>query len=201
MIKFPQLHHCGDSRVSRVHVAFEFPQCVVAFFIMVSIRFWKSYVSKSKLCDGESWFISKEATVLTPLSIIIVTITFYLALFTWVIHAACAAVFARQCSAPVGHLTWVTGYPPSKRIFPIIFAIKPQPGVKAFILNKLFTVWGDLGETRQLRQICSHVMNVTWVAPRIFAAIHKFSVLAIVTDDCHANAVLVSHITKDKKRR
>ena len=170
------------------------------------IMIWKSCVSKSKLCDWESWFISKEAAVFTPFSIINVTIIFkplfliLSALFTWFIHAACAFVTARQCSTPVSHFLWVPRYPPSKPSFSTIPGLQ-QPEVNTFILDKLLTVWGDFSETHQLRQICSYVMNVTWVAPTFFAAIHHCCVLAVVTDDCHANSIRVNHVTSDDERR
>ena len=67
------------------------------------------------------------------------------------------------------------------------------------ILNKLFTVRRDSCETRQLRQTCSCVMNVTWVAAFgsiPCAIVHVRSVFTmIVINDCHANAFFVSHIT------
>ena len=47
----------------------------------------------------------------------------------------------------------------------------------------------------QLRQTRPFVTNVSCVASTQFTVIHQRLILAVVTDDCHANSILVSHVT------
>ena len=147
-------------------------------------------ISKSELSDWESQFISEEAAVLTPFCVILVTIATFPS-DTRIFPAACTFLAIRRCASPVSHIFGITGYPPPIRIN----GIKQQHWVKTLVLDKLFTMWGDFSETAQLRQTCSGVMNVSWVTPSRITPIHQCSVLAVMTNDCHANSVLVSHVT------
>ena len=163
-------------------IACQFSQCVAPFlYLMASI-------SKPELYDWRLCLVSEDVAVFTPLIVVRITIT---ASF----YPRCALASICWRSIPIRHLWFVTWHPPSKQ------SISEQTRVMTLIIDKLFTVWGDFGETRQLRQTRSGIMNVTWVTPRRIIAINQCSVLAVVTDNCHANSILVSHITSDVKRR
>ena len=81
-----------------------------------------------------------------------------------------------------------------------MWIVKPKTGVITLILYKLFTVRGNSGKTRQLRQISSCVMNVTWVTPLRFTTSHQLPAFTVVTDNSNANTPLVSHVTVHSKR-
>ena len=70
----------------------------------------------------------------------------------------------------------------------------------AFVLDKLLTVRGDSGEARQLRQTGSCVLNVTGVTAAIVISLHVRSAFTVVTDYCHANSILVTHVAEYCKR-
>ena len=148
------------------------------------------YISKSELSDWESPFISEEAAVLTPFCVILVTIATFPS-DTRIFPAACTFLAIRRCASPVSHIFGITGYPPPIRIN----GIKQQHWVKTLVLDKLFAVWRDVCETRQLRQTRSGIIYVTRVTPSFLTPIHQCSVLTVMTNDCHANSVLVSHVT------
>ena len=134
-------------------VTLQFPQCVVTLIAAISIP-------KPELFDRKLCLVSQQTAVFTPYTIIFITVTTIPGVCAWVGHPACSLTSDR-CSIPVRHLNRITWYPPSVRTNAII-SIK-QNRVITLIFNKLFTVWRDSGETRQLRQTCSCVMNVTWV--------------------------------------
>ena len=43
-------------------------------------------------------------------------------------------------------------------------------------------------------------MDVANITPTVLMAFHTRSRLTVVTDDCHANSILVSHVTKYSER-
>ena len=99
-------------------------------------------------------------------------------------------------SASVRHLSRITWHPPS--VWTAIITVK-QNRVITLILNKLFAVWRDSGETGQLRQTRSYVMNVSWITAWRVISIHMWSAFTVVTYYCHANSTLISHVTEDCK--
>ena len=168
-------------------IALQFTEC------MVTLLIYTIKMSKPKLFDWKLCLVSEETAVFIPFITSRVTVTTKIPIHTWVGHPACALV-TNWCSTPVRHLDRVTWHPPS-----VWITIEEQHWIITLILNKLFTVQRDTGETCQLRQTCSCVMNVTWVAASgfiTFAIVHVRSALTIVTNDCHANALFVCHITE-----
>ena len=151
-------------------------------------------ITKPELFYWQLCLVSEETTVLTPVIVILITITTISGVGTWVGHPACALTTARWCSAPVRHLSRITWHPPS------IWIVKPKTGAITLILDKLFTVRRNSGKSRQLRQFSSCVMNVTRVTPRLFTTSHQLPSFIVMTDDCYANTFLVSHVTVDSKR-
>ena len=139
------------SKSSCYTIAFQFSQGVVPFLASMAS------ISKPELFNWKLCLVSEETAVFTPDTVIFITVTTTLGLYTRVVYPACALATTNWCSTPIGHLCWSTWHPPSKW-FLLIFE---QTRVTALILDKLFAVWGDFGEIRQLRQVRSGVMNVT----------------------------------------
>ena len=114
---------------------------------------------------------SEQTAVFTPYIVILITITWITGVCTGVGHPACALTTSRWCSTPGRHFSGVSWHPPclfnsfpSYQLWPI-----------TLILDKLFTLWGDTSETRQLRQTLSGVMNVSWItALRLASFSHVF---------------------------
>ena len=158
---------------------------------MVTLLATIASIAKPELSNRKMWLLSEETAVLSPHAIIRITIAFISGVCTWFVHPACAPATFR-CPAPVVHLSRITWHQPPMHIV-------KQEGIYTLILDKLFTVWGDCGEARQLRQTRSHVVNVTWVTPLGFISFYQCSVFTVVTDDCHANSVLISHIAESYK--
>ena len=156
---------------------------MITFFVNANIR-------KPELYYGKLCLVSKEATVFAPYLVIWITVASITGVCTWVGHPACALTTARCCSAPVPHLSRITWHPPGN------WTLKLQTRVITLVLDKLLTVWGDSGETSQLRKTRSCVMNVT----KTLLWIHKCPALTVVTDDCHANSLLILHVAINRKR-
>ena len=131
--------------------------------------------------------VSEETAVFTPYIVILITVTTITWVCTWVGHPACALTTTRWCSTPVRHLTRVTWHPPSK-------SSPHRPWMITLVLDKLLTVWWDSGETCQLRETRSCVMNVTWVTTSRTKSVHVRSAFTVVTDDCNANSIFVTHV-------
>ena len=148
-------------------------------------------ISKPELFDRKLCLVSQQTAVFTPYKVILVTVTTKPGVCAWVGPTACALAADRR-PAPVRHLSRITWHPPS-----VWISIVKQNWVITLVLNKLFTVWRDSGETRQLRQTCSCVMNVTWVTTSTAISIHMCSAFTVVTYYCHANSTLISHVTED----
>ena len=142
-------------------------------------------IPKPELLHWKLCLLSEETAVLSPYLVIPVTVTGT----AGVSHTACALTTTGCCPSPVRHLLRITWHPPS------VWTVKPQTGVITLVLYKLFTVRRDSGQTHQLRQTCSCVMNVTYVTTSVFKSIHNSSALTVVTDNCHANTLFVSHVT------
>ena len=167
-------------------VAFQFSESVITF--LATTR----YISKPELFNWQSCLVSEETAVLTPYLVILITVTI-ISTSTWVGHSACALTTARWCSTPVRHLTSITWHPPGKS--------SPQEiWPRTLVLDKLLTVCGDSGETRQLRKTRSCVMNVTWVTTSRITSNNVRSAFTVVTDHRHANSIFVTHITVNSQR-
>ena len=171
-------------------ITLQFSQCVVTFLAATAS------ISKPELFHWKMWFVSEETAVFTPNIVILITVTTISGVCTWIGHSACAHTTGRWCSTPVPHLIWITWHPPSLWTW----TRKPKTWWITLIFDKLFAVWGDCGETRQLRQTRSSVDNPTSVTSCLFVPIHQFSVFTVVAYDCDANSVLVIHVTSDIKR-
>ena len=130
---------------------------------------------------------SEEATVLPPFSVILNTVTNFFFICAVVVHSACALTTIRSCSAPIVHFHGVTWNP--KAIV--------QSRTEALVLDELLTVLGNIDETHQLRDVRSLVVYVTWIRSLWFISLHQRPDLAVVTNDSHANFVLVDHVTCD----
>ena len=154
---------------------------VLLIYLMTSIT--KPELFYWKLC-----LVSQETAVFTPYLVIRITVTAF-SCCAWVVHPACALTTSRRRSTPICHLRRITRHPPS------VWTVKPETWVVALVLDELFTVWRDTGETGQLRQTRSFVMNVTFVTAFIFISSHICPALTVVTDDCHANTLLICHVT------
>ena len=162
-------------------ITFQFSQCVVTLLAVITC------ISKSQLFNWQTCFVSEETAVFTPYIVIVITIT-VISTCAWVDHTACAHTTPRWCSTPVHHLSRITGHPPG-------ISVTYQYWMITLVLNKLFTVWWDSGETRQLRETRSCVMNITCVTTLTFTSLHERSALTVVTDDCNANSIFVTHVT------
>ena len=145
-------------------------------------------ITKPELFYWKLCLVSQNTAVFTPYTVILITVTAKTGVCTRVGHPACALTISR-CSSLVRHLCRVTWYPPSKS------AVYEYPRMVTLVLDKLFTVCGNYGETGQLRQASSSVVNCTWVTPSSFASLHVPPALTVMTDDCHANTLLASHVT------
>ena len=145
-------------------------------------------ISKPELFYWKLCLVSEEAAVFTQYFVILITVTAITGVCTWVGHPARALTTTRWCSAPVRHLQRITWHPPTFSAFEQLWMI-------TLVLYKLLTAWGDSGEASQLRKTNSRVVNVPWVAAWSFISMHICPVLTVVTDDCHANSILVSHVT------
>ena len=144
-------------------------------------------------------FFSKETAVFTQHVIILIAVTSTAAVCTCVGHAACALVGIRRGGpSPVRHLNVVTWDPPS------IWVPHPKEGsAMTFVLDKLLTIRRDVQKTKQLCtacQACYYVMNITYIASWAFRSIDQSPGFTVVTDNCHANSVLVSHVTMNSER-
>ena len=155
-------------------IALELSQCMVAH-----LRFASS-ISKPQLFNWKMCLVSEKAAVFTPYSIIGIAVadcrSFWILriLPTWVSHPACALATAGVCSTPVRHITRVTWHPPA------IIALQQQ-WIKTLILDKLFTVRGDIGEADALLKIRFRVFNISWIRSCLFKSIYQRSVFAVVT--------------------
>ena len=178
-----------QSFISSDAIALKLSQCMVALFITACVV---AYISKPELHHGKMILVTEKSAVFTPYSVIFITVTTITGVCAWVGHPTCALTTDR-CSTPVRHLNRITWHPPGCSIFEHLWTI-------TLILDKLLTVWGNSGETRQLGQTRSCVMNVTCVTSWRFASIHQCSAFTVVTDDCHATSTLVTHVTRDVKR-
>ena len=167
----------------RYAVALQFPQSVIAFLTTFTS------ISKPELFHWKLCLVSQETAVFTPYVVILITVTAITGVCTWVGHPACALT-TDSCSTPVRHLRRITWHPPSVKA-----VILKQHRLITLVLNKLLTVWGDSGEIRQLRQTGSSIMNVARVTTLSFKSFHQRPALTVVTDDCHANTLPVSHVT------
>ena len=127
--------------------------------------------------------IRENTTIFTPHLVIFVTVTRRPRVCAYLGHSACALTTVRWCSASIIHLSGVTWHP---------LAHVCHHRMMTLILDKLFIVWGDFSDTNQLRQNRSGGMNVTYVIAETF---HACSGFTVVTDDCHANSILVTHVT------
>ena len=143
-----------------------------AFFVFSFAS--SGYVSKPELYNWKMGSVSEETAVFTPYLVILVTVTSITGACTRVGHPACALTTARWCSAPVRHLSCIAWYPPSKSL-----VVVNEDRTMTLIFDKLLTVRGDSGETRQLRQTRSRIVNVTWVASLWIASIHQCSALLL----------------------
>ena len=130
-----------------------FSQCVVTL-LSTATSIPKPELFNSKLC-----LVSHQTALITPYTVILIKVTTTPRVCAWLGHPACALTIDR-CSTPVRHLSRITWLPPSVRINAIISP--KQNRVRTPIFTKMFTAWRDTSETRQLRQICPCVMNVTW---------------------------------------
>ena len=148
-------------------------------------------ISKPELFDRKFCLVSQQTAVFTPYTVILITVTTKPGVCAWVGHPTCALTIDR-CSSPVRHFSRITWHPPS-----IWMSIVKQNWVQTLIFDELFTVWRNSGETGQLRQTRSCVMNVTWVTTSTAISIHMCSSFAVVIYYCHANSTLISHVTED----
>ena len=72
-----------------------------------------------------------------------------------------------------------------------------------FVLDKLLTISRDVQKTKKLCtacQACYCVMNITYIASWTFISINQSPGFTVVTDNRHANSVLVSHVTMNSER-
>ena len=164
-------------------IAFQFSQCVVTSVTAARIP-------KPELFNWQMCLVSEETAVFTPYIVILITVTTISWVCTWVGHPACALTTTRWCSTPVRHLTRITWHPPG-----ICSVPSKHHWVMTLVLDKLLTVGGDAGETRQLRETSSCVMNITWVTTPGFKTIYVRSAFTVVTDHCHANSIFITHVT------
>ncbi len=165
-------------------IAFQFSQCVVTLLAAIAC------IAKPQLFNWQMCLVSEETAVFTPYIIILITVT-SMTTYTRVGHPTCALTTARWCPAPVRHLTRITWHPEA--------ISATNNWTITFILNELFTIWVDSGETRQLRQTRSCVMDVTWVTTISFTSLHESSAFTVVTNHCHANATLATHVAVNGK--
>ena len=121
-------------------IAFQFSQCVVTLIAA-------GCISKPELFNWQMCLVSEETAVFTPYIVILITVTTISWVCTWVGHPACALTTARWCSTPVRHLTRITWHPPGIYSEPS----KHHWGI-TLVLDKLFTMRWDSGETCQLRE-------------------------------------------------
>ena len=159
---------------------------------MISFLVSIACITKPQLFDRRMCLVSEETAVLTQFAVFFVTITRMSRVWTLVSHPACVRTTARWRPSPVSHLDRIPWHPPSN-------ITSEELWITALITDKLFAVWRDSGETRQLRKTRSGVMNITWVTTRPLISLHMRSTFAVVTDDYHANSILVIHITVNCK--
>ena len=173
---------------------------------MVTLLFIPICISKPQLPDGQMRLVSEEATVFAPFLVIRITVASKCSIYASAFYPACALITISVCSVPISHFDGVTWHPPGVRsvsglrgyFFSEYFWGEYFWGF-TLVLYKLFTVLRNPGETRQLRKARSCIGDVTWVTASVFTFVHLCFVFAIVTYDCHANTVLVGHVTRDVK--
>ena len=168
-------------------ITLKFSERMISFLARIAC------ITKPQLFNRKMCLVSKETAVLTQYAVFLVTITHISRVWAWAGHPACARTTAGWRSSPVIHFDRIPWHPPSK-------TTSEELWITALITDKLFAVWRDSGETRRLRKTRSGVMNISWVTARALISLHMCSTFAVVTDDCHANSILVTHITVNCKR-
>ena len=168
---------------------------------MVTLLFIIICISKPQLPDGQMRLVSEEATVFAPFLVICITVASTSFFYARAIYPACTLITISFCSVPIGHIDEIAWHPPGESS---VLGLRGYFWGEYFwsftiVLYKLFTVLRNPGETRQLRKARSCIEDVAWVTAWVFTFVHSCFVFAIVTYDCHANTVLVGHVTRDVK--
>ena len=166
---------------------------------MVTLFAGSLCIPESQLQNGQVGLFCKKTAVFTPCIILFIAIATAAAVCTRICHPACALVEVRRGgSTPVCHLYQVTWYPPAIRA-----TIGMEGRAMAFILDKLLAICRHVQKTSQLwtiSQTCSYVMDITYVASWRTMSINQSPGFTVVANNCHANSVLVSHVTMDSER-
>ena len=159
-----------------------------------------SCIPKPQLCHRKVRLLSEQTAVLTPRLIIYVAVAFTARICTWIWNgypARALSVISWFCSTPILHFGSVTCHPPAKS------AVFKEARTIAPVLDKLLAVSRCIKKASQVLNINKAlrlVMHISYVASARIVAIDPCFVLAVVTDDCHANCHFVSHVTKHRKR-
>ena len=159
-----------------------------------------SCIPKPQLCHRKARLFSEQTAVLTPRSIIFVTVASVLWIRTWIWNGYSARtllVISWFCSTPVLHFGSVTCHPPA------IYTVIEEARMKTPVLDKLLAVSRCIKKASQLLNINKAlrlVMHISYVTSSCFVSIDPCFALAVVTDDCHANCHFVIHVTKHCER-
>ena len=167
----------------------ELSKCVVSLVTIII------GISKPQLFHWQLGFVFEEAAILSPCGVIGVTVASAVNVCTCIIQAACAFVINRINSSPVLHLLSITWHPPAVHV-----TIGEELRVVALVLYKLLTVSWWSCQVCQLSHISLRVLDGARI--RVFAAkpSHQRPAFTVMTDNCHSNTALVSHVTIDFER-
>ena len=122
-----------------------------------------------------------------PCFISVVAIAFFIPVCAWVrLGTATLAFFSR--TTPVIHFSSISRRPPSLSTF-------KQLGVKKCVANVLLSTCRYIYQGFQLDEEDTCVCHITFIAPLRITAVYMGPVFSVVTNNRHAIAFLVSHVT------
>ena len=161
----------------------ELSKCVVSLVTIII------GISKPQLFHWQLELVFEEAAVLSQCVVILVAVASEVNVCTCIIQAACAFIINRINSSPVLHLFSITWHPPAVHV-----TIEEEHWVVALLLYKLLTVSWWSCQVCQLSHISLRVLDGARIRAFSKKASHQLPAFTIMTENCHSNTALVSHI-------
>ena len=118
----------------------------------------------------------------------VVAIAFFIPVCAWVRLGTATLAFLSGAT-PVIHFSSISRRPPSLSTF-------KQLGVKKCVANVLLSTCRYIYQGFQLDEEDTCVCHITFIAPLRITAVYMGPVFSVVTNNRHAIAFLVSHVTR-----
>ena len=122
-----------------------------------------------------------------PCFISVVAIAFFIPVCAWVRWGTTTLTFFIG-TTPVIHFSFTSRHPPN------LFTFK-QPKVQKRVANALHTTYRYICQGFQLDEEDTCVCHITFIAPVRITAVYMGPVFSVVTNNRHASAFFVSHVT------